>query len=151
MIGAILRSRLLHLALRLVIGGMFLYAAFPKVLNPATFAIAVRGYKIVPFSLSNLAAIAMSWGELIAAGMLVLGILTRKAAAAIFILLAVFIAAIATALLRGMVVDCGCFGEGSSATSWMLVVRNILLLAGTWIIIRYNDGSWSVFPGRRRR
>ena len=150
MIRGILTGRVLNLLLRLGIGGLFLYAAFPKVMNPASFAIAVRGYKIVPFSLSNLAALAMSWGEVAAAVMLILGILTRKAAAAIFILLVVFIVAIATTLVRGMVVDCGCFGEGSSATSWLLVVRNVLLLAGCFLIMRYNDGAWSVFPGKRR-
>jgi len=150
MIRGILTGRVLNLLLRLGIGGLFLYAAFPKVMNPAAFAIAVRGYKIVPFSLSNLAALAMSWGEVAAAVMLILGILTRKAAAAIFILLVVFIVAIATTLVRGMVVDCGCFGEGSSATSWLLVVRNVLLLAGCVLIMRYNDGAWSVFPGKRR-
>jgi uncharacterized membrane protein YphA (DoxX/SURF4 family) len=83
--------------------------------------------------------------------MLVLGILTRKAAAAIFILLVVFIAAIATTQVRGMVVDCGCFGEGGASTSWLLIVRNLFLLAGAFLVIRYNDGSWSLFPGRRRR
>jgi uncharacterized membrane protein YphA (DoxX/SURF4 family) len=145
-----LSNRALNLAARLVVGGLFFYAAFEKVLHPAAFAMAVRGYKIIPFSLSNLFAIAVSWSELFAAVMLILGIFTRKAAGAIFLLLIVFIAAISMVMVRGMVVDCGCFGEGGAHTSWLLLVRNAALLFGCWLIIRYNDGWLSVYPGTRR-
>jgi uncharacterized membrane protein YphA (DoxX/SURF4 family) len=149
MMGRFLTSRILNLILRLAIGGVFIYAAWTKVLHPAAFAMAVRGYKIIPFSLSNLFAIAVSWSELFAAVMLILGIFTRKAAGAVFILLVVFIAAIAAVMVRGMVVDCGCFGEGGAHTSWLLLARNTLMLFGCFLIIRYNDGWLSVYPGRR--
>lgn len=144
-----LRSRVLNFVLRLVIGGVFLYAAVEKVLHPGAFAIAVRGYKLIPFSLSNLFAIALSWSELVAATFLILGIFTRKAASALFILLLVFMAAISTVLVRGMVIDCGCFGEGGSHTSWLLLVRNALMAFGAFLIIRYNDGWLSLYPGKR--
>jgi putative oxidoreductase len=146
-----LANRWLNLVLRFVIGGVFAYAAFDKVLNPAAFAMAVRGYKLIPFSLSNLFALALSWSELFAAIMLILGILTRKAAGAVFILLIVFIAAISAVMVRGMVIDCGCFGEGGSHTSWILLVRNALMLFGAFLIIRYNDGWLSLYPGRGAR
>jgi uncharacterized membrane protein YphA (DoxX/SURF4 family) len=145
----ILSHRSLNLVLRFVVGGVFAYAAFEKVTHPASFAIAVRGYKIIPFSLSNFFAIAVSWSELLAAAMLILGILTRKAAATAFLLLIVFMAAIGAVMVRGMVVDCGCFGEGGAHTSWLLLVRNALLLFGAFLIIRYNDGWLSLFPGAR--
>jgi len=145
-----LRDRRLNLVLRFVIGGLFAYAAFEKVLHPAAFAMAVRGYKLIPFSLSNLFAIAVSWSEIVAATFLILGILTRKAAGAIFILLIVFIIAITTTIVRGMVIDCGCFGEGGATTSWLLLVRNAALLFGSFLIIRYNDGWMSLFPGTPR-
>ena len=144
-----LRDRRLNLVLRFVIGGMFFYAAFEKVLHPSAFAMAVRGYKLIPFSLSNLFAIAVSWSELVAAAFLILGILTRKAAGAIFLLLIMFIAAISTVLVRGMVIDCGCFGAGGAHTSWLLLVRNAVLLVGAFLVIRYNDGWMCLRPGTR--
>lgn len=146
-----LRSRWLNLAARLIVGGLFFYAAFEKVLHPAAFAMAVRGYKLIPFSLSNLFAIAVSWSELVAATLLIFGILTRKAAGAIFILLIMFTAAITTVLVRGMVIDCGCFGEGGASTSWLLLVRNAALLFLTFLVIRHNDGWASLRPGPRPR
>lgn len=142
-------GRVLGLLLRLFLGGLFVYAAFSKVADPTGFAMSVRGYKIVPFALSNLFALSVSWTELLAGVMLILGLWTRKAAGAIAILLAMFIAAIAMVLVRGMVVDCGCFGEGGSSTSWLLIVRNLGLLIAAILIIRYNDGFASLYSGRR--
>jgi uncharacterized membrane protein YphA (DoxX/SURF4 family) len=142
-----LRNRRLNLVLRFVIGGLFAYAALEKVLHPAAFAMAVRGYKLIPFSLSNLFAIAVSWSEIVAATFLILGIWTRKAAGAIFILLVMFTTAISTVLVRGMVIDCGCFGEGGATTSWLLLVRNAALLFGSFLIIKYNDGWLGLLPG----
>jgi putative oxidoreductase len=146
MIARILTGRPLNLLLRLGRGGRFLYAALEKVLHPAAFAIAVRGYKIVPFAYSNLFSLALSWSELVAAIALILGVFTRKAAGAVFILLIVFIAGISATLIRGMVIDCGCFGEGGSSTSWLLIVRNVFLLAGAYLVVRYNDGWLSLHP-----
>ena len=147
-IGRLLTGRGLNLVLRLFLGGMFVYAALGKVADPAGFAMSVRGYKIVPFALSNVFALSMSWTELLAGVMLILGLWTRKAAGAIAILLTMFIVAIAMVLVRGMVVDCGCFGEGGSSTSWLLIARNLALLTATILVICYNDGFASVYAGR---
>lgn len=148
----ILAGRELNLVLRLFIGGMFIYAAWDKVLNPYAFAASIRAYKIVPFAMSNFCTLAISWSELIAGVMLVLGILTRKAAGAVFVLVVVFIAAIATTIVRGMVIDCGCFGsDGGASTSWILIGRNIALLVGTMLVMHYNDGFLALYPGGRER
>jgi len=150
-IGRILTGRGLNLVLRLFLGGMFVYAAWSKVIEPAGFAMSVRGYKIIPFALSNLFALGVSWTELVAGAMLILGVFTRKAAGAIAILLVMFIVAISMVIARGMAVDCGCFGsEGGSSTSWILIVRNVALLAAAYLIMRYSDGFLSLFPGVRR-
>jgi uncharacterized membrane protein YphA (DoxX/SURF4 family) len=150
MIGRILTGRELNLVLRLFLGGLFVYAALSKVTDAAGFAMSVRGYKIVPFELSNVFALSVAWTELVAGVMLILGIWTRKAAAAILILLVMFIAAIAMVLVRGMTVECGCFGEGGSATSWMLILRNLGLAVAAILVTGWNDGFASVFPGGRR-
>jgi len=147
---SILANRYLNLGLRLLLAGMFLFAAWEKILHPQQFAIAVRSYQIVPVPVSNLFALCLAWSEGIAGLFLLFGTYPRRAAGAIFILLVMFIAALTTVLVRGMVIDCGCFGEGhSSAVSPWLIVRNVLLLAAAWIVIRYNDGFLCVRPERR--
>ena len=149
---AFLTGRTLNLILRLFLGGLFVFAAWHKVMQPLGFAMSVRGYKIIPFAYSNLFALGVSWAELVAGSMLMLGIFTRKAAGAVAILLVMFIVAIATVVIRGMTVDCGCFGdEGGSTASWLLIVRNLALLAAAYLVMRYNDGYMSLFPGGRRQ
>lgn len=149
MIARILTGSALNFVLRLFLGGLFIYAAWSKVLEPAGFAMSVRGYKIIPFALSNLFALGVSWTELVAGAMLILGVFTRKAAGAIAILLFMFIVAISMVIIRGMAIDCGCFGsEGGSSASWILIARNVALLAACCLIVRYNDGFLSLFPGR---
>ena len=151
---SLLQNRYLNLALRLLLGAMFVYAAWDKVFHPQQFAISVRAYQIVPVAVSNLFALSLAWAELIAGAMLLLGIFTRKAAGAVFILLATFVVALGTVLVRGMVIDCGCFkssDHGTSPVSMWLIVRNLLSLGAAWLVIQYNDGFASVYPGRIRR
>ncbi len=146
-------NRYLNMALRLLLGGVFLYAAWHKVLHPQQFAISVRAYQIVPVSISNLFALSLAWGEGLAGTMLILGILPRKAAGAVFIFLVMFIAALSTVLVRGMVIDCGCFKSGehaSSGVSPVLIIRNVFLLAAAWLVIQYNDGFLCLYSRRRR-
>jgi putative oxidoreductase len=151
-IARILTGRGLNLVLRLFLGGLFVFASWHKVIEPLAFAMSVRGYKIIPFAYSNVFALVVSWSELIAGVMLILGIFTRKAAGAVAILLVMFIVAITMVVVRGMTVDCGCFSsEGGSSASWLLIVRNVALLAASYLIMRYNDGYLSLFPGGKRR
>lgn len=141
MIARIITGKQLNLLLRLLLAVVFLYAAWSKVQHPHEFAISIRAYKVIPVSLSNLFALAMSWSELVAGALLLLGFYTRKAAAAVFVLLVTFTIAIATVIVRGQVVDCGCFGpEGSSSTGPLLLVRNLALLVAAFLVMRYNDG-----------
>jgi hypothetical protein len=154
MMSALLGNRFLNLALRLLLGGVFVYAAWSKVLHPQQFAIAVRAYEIVPVPVSNLFALCLSWSELIAGSLIILGIFPRQAAGAILLMLSMFTIALATVLIRGMVIDCGCFESGehaSSPVSPFLIVRNLLLIFAAWIVIQYHDGFLTVFPKPRRR
>jgi len=109
-------------------------------MNPQQFAISVRAYQIVPLNLSNLFALALSWSELVAGALLIVGFLTRKAAGTVMIMLTMFIVAIATVIVRGMVIDCGCFGSEGSNAGPVLIVRNVALMAAAFLVMRYNRG-----------
>ena len=146
--GALISSRPFNLALRLLLGGMFVFAAWDKVANPQAFAIAVRAYKIIPVEYSNVFALTLAWSELIAGAMILIGLFTRKAAGAIFLMLGMFCVAIGLVLVRGMVVDCGCFGSDGSATGPLLIVRNLALMVAAVIVMRYHDGWLAIAPRR---
>ena len=145
--------RWLGVALRLLVGVVLLYASWDKVQHPQAFAISVRAYELMPVSLSNLFALVVAWTELVAGAMLVMGVFVRPAAGAAFLLLALFTAALVTVVVRGMVIDCGCFGSGednhATVGLWM-IGRNLVLLAAAWFVIRYHDGYLALFPRASR-
>lgn len=151
---ALLTGKEFIAVLRVLLGAVFVYSAWDKVLHPERFAIAVRAYEILPQSLTNVYALALAWAELLTGLLLVLGLYTRKAAAAILMLLLVFIVAIATTVVRGMVIDCGCFSnEGGAKTGYLLILRNLFLIAAALMVMRFENGFFALsrFASRRPR
>ena len=107
----------LLVGLRLVLGGIFLWAGWAKISEPALFAQTVRAYEVLPLMLIHPYAIILPWIEVVAGGLMVLGIWTRSSALVILILLISFGFALSINLYRGADFSCGCFGfdgaEGS--------------------------------------
>lgn len=121
-------------ALRLALGGLFLYAAGVKLPDMAAFAESVANYRLVPAPVVGAAAAAVVGVELTAALLLVAGVWVRAAAAVVAGLLGVFIGALALALARGIDLECGCFGGGEPA-SWLTVARDVVLVAWALALI----------------
>lgn len=139
------KNKYLLLALRVLLGAMFVYASLDKVANPHAFAINVRAYQIIPVSLSNLFALVLAWSELVAGALLILGLFTRKAAATVFMLLVMFIAALTTVLVKGMVIDCGCFkSDGGSTVQPLLIARNVVSAVAAFLLIRFDEGFFGL-------
>lgn len=125
------RRTLLLLAARLIPAVVFLAAAYGKLRDPYAFAVSVYAYRVLPASLATVFAVLTPAIEVIAALALATGILGRGGAIVVGGLLLVFIVGLAQAILRGINIDCGCFGKGSSPVSFWLIARNygLLLLA----------------------
>lgn len=143
-------------ALRLFLGGLFVYASIHKLRDPVGFARIVYGYKILPNSLVNLFAIVLPGVELVAGAFLLAGFLVRGAALAVSASLALFMCAIGFNLARGLEFDCGCFSLSKSThgAALDLLLRDIALLAIGLKVLHSaaNPLSPDVTPslGRRR-
>jgi len=115
------------LAARLYLGGVFLAACLHKIAAPEMFAVDVATYGILPLALVNPMALLLPWIELFTAVQFFVGFRVRAAALLIAGMMAVFIAAIAIALARGLDMSCGCFASAGAAEdpiSWMTIVRD---------------------------
>lgn len=115
---------------RLLVGGVFIYASFYKIIEPAAFAKSIWYYHLMPGYMINLLALVLPWVEFLAGMFLIFGVLYRGAALWMNVLLVVFIVALSTAIARGIDIDCGCFKAAHSATesAWSSVIRNVALL-----------------------
>jgi uncharacterized membrane protein YphA (DoxX/SURF4 family) len=96
-------------ACRLLLGLVFVYASYDKILHPQAFARAVFNYQLVPDSAVNLIALILPWFELLLGLCLLFGVLLPGATVAGTGLLVVFLGALVFNQIRGLDVHCGCF------------------------------------------
>ena len=123
-----IRNKAVLVVFRLVLGGLFVYAGAAKALEPLDFAQNIRNYQLVGQSLSFMAALVLPWLEILAGAFLVAGIWKRGAALAITGLLVFFIVLTAVTMVRGLDVDCGCFGSLSRKSGWGVILEDLGML-----------------------
>lgn len=119
---------------RLLLGGIFMYAAVPKILDPAAFAVAVYNYRLLPDETIGIVAAGLPWIELAGGCMLVAGVRCRSACLVLTVLLGAFTAAMLINTLRGIDVECGCF-TADRMIGWGAVFEDALLtILGLWCL-----------------
>ena len=136
----LLNNDYLHLAIRLLIGGLFLYAGLPKILDTMGFASSIYNYKLFPAPIIGLTAVFVPWMEVLAGLALVLGVKVRGASLLISLLLMIFIILAAISAIRGLDIDCGCFSGVERKANWMAIFEDIALLGCAFIIFYFDRG-----------
>lgn len=126
----------LGLLARWVTGGVWIVAGGLKVTQPSASIEAVRAYELLPAPLVEPVGLALPAVELAIGVALVAGALTRGAAVASAVLFLAFVVGIASVWMRGIEIDCGCFGGGgaepgaASDYPWE-IARDLALLAAS--------------------
>lgn len=125
-------ARVIYHLCRLLLGGLFLYAGAAKALDVTAFARQIASYQVLPYLWNYLVAATLPCVEMLAGALLLAGRRVRPAALLLSFLTIVFMSALASVLVRGMEIDCGCFRPGKGHTSAgvaLLRDAGILLLA----------------------
>jgi uncharacterized membrane protein YphA (DoxX/SURF4 family) len=105
-------QRWLTTAARLVLGGVLVAAGALKISDPSGAVRAVQAYRLLPYDLTHAVGYGLPLLEILVGLLLVLGLFTRPAAVVGGVLMVVFIAGIISVWVRGLSIDCGCFGGG---------------------------------------
>ena len=135
--------RALVLALRVVLGAVFVYAAWTKLRQPwELFAMSVDAYKVLPYWAVVAVARTLPWAEMLIGLALMAGRWLRFSTAAASLLLLGFFVLMVRAYAKRMQIDCGCCGLGDPISPRTLL-RDGSLLAG------YLFLTWTSFRGRR--
>jgi uncharacterized membrane protein YphA (DoxX/SURF4 family) len=122
------------LALRVVLGVIFVYAAWLKLKEPwELFALAISGYQLLPLNAVQYVARTLPWFELVVGLLLISGVLLRVSASAVSLLLLGFMALMIRSYVKGMSIDCGCFGSGDPI-SWKTLLRDGSMLAASLVL-----------------
>jgi uncharacterized membrane protein YphA (DoxX/SURF4 family) len=104
-------------AARALLGVVFVVAGVLKFPDPAAAERAVRAYRLLPEGLVAPAAFGLPVLEVAVGLALLVGVFVRTAAIVSAVMLAVYIAAIASVWARGLSIDCGCFGGGGQVAA----------------------------------
>lgn len=110
-----------------------MYAGVSKVFDPGGLAASIRSYGLgLPEWFVTLSAYSLPLLEVLLGLYLLVGLFTRASAWAVNGLMALFLVALVQGALRGLEIDCGCFGSASgdeASSLWVDVLRDLGLLA----------------------
>ena len=134
---------------RLVLGGILLVAGWLKAFEFDTAQMAVRAYQVLPISVANVVGVILPWAEIAMAILLILGVAIRPMAIATAALMLLFIAAITQAGLRGLSIDCGCFGGGGTVepgqTKYLQeIARDFIFFFLAAYLYKYPVTKWAL-------
>jgi len=133
--------------IRLILGGIFFYSGAVKALDPLSFADNINQYELLPDSWINLVALTLPVFECLVALLLVTGRFDRIASSALIGMCMVFAVALISAIARGLVIDCGCFGtsEPDKWSAWWALLRDLCFLAGAaWLYFHALKASTAI-------
>lgn len=137
---------------RLILGGVFIAAGIPKILNPGAFAVAIRSYELaLPEWFVSFSAYALPYAEVLIGLYLVVGLFTKPTAWAATALMIVFTVALLQGAVRGLDINCGCFGAGEESSNlWLAFLRDVGLIALCLHVVFVPLGRFSVDALLRR-
>ena len=128
--------------LRLIIGGIFVYASLDKIVRPDRLAEIIMNYQILPFDMVNISAIWLPYLELLVGVFVITRVWLRACSLLLIGLSFLYISAILSALTRHIPLVCGCFSVSSqSFKTWGSLWQEFLLLLGCillWATTRKN-------------
>ena len=133
------------MAIRLAAAGIWLVAGAGKLPELETFRTQVERYDVLPHALVAPFAFGLPFVEIAIGLYLAVGLFVRWSAAVGTVLMAVFVAAIAQAWARGLVIDCGCFGAlAQERVGIRTLLRDLALGLPTFLMLAWPARRLSV-------
>jgi uncharacterized membrane protein YphA (DoxX/SURF4 family) len=124
---------------------MLVVAGALKVGHPSNLAGDIAAFRLLPAAIVGPLALALPYIELLLGGYLVLGLFTRVAAALAATQFLIYAAAIASAVVRHIPANCGCFGPGDvAAADWGHVAFDCALVAAALFVAFGAPGALAV-------
>jgi uncharacterized membrane protein YphA (DoxX/SURF4 family) len=130
---------------RLVLGGLLIWAGALKIGHPIDLASAIAGFRLLPPDLVAPLAVILPYFEVLLGLYLLAGLFTRVAAWVAAAQFVIYAAAIASAVVRGIPANCGCFGPRDAAVAdWPHVAFDLALAALAILIALRAPGAFAL-------
>ena len=128
-----MKKKVCYTASRLFLGGIFLLAGIPKIIDPTGFSEIVYNYRLLPDIFVNLFALSLPCVETAVGILLLLNVWVPAMALLCTAMMFLFLGALGINMLRGLNIYCGCFATNPSEvitdfTMWIYIARDIFFL-----------------------
>jgi uncharacterized membrane protein YphA (DoxX/SURF4 family) len=122
--------RRVTLVLRLLLGAVFIYAAYTKLRQSwLLFALSIDSYQLLPEWAVFALARTLPALELVLGVLLIAGVWLRYLSIVAAAILGLFFSVMVVSYFRGAGIDCGCFGVGEPLSAKTLARDGVLLAA----------------------
>ena len=132
--------------IRVLLGVIFIYASYDKILDPGKFARSIANYHITPFGFENLIAIILPWLELFIGIGLIAGLMVDGSSMISGGLMTIFILFILQATLRGFNIECGCGLKEGEMVGWNKILENLVFLGASYLVWQRQQKLFEFFP-----
>jgi len=117
------------IAARIITSAVLFGAGVSKLVTGVDkFSIDIAGYRLLPEATTVFAAVSIIGAEILIGVAQLIGFAQPIPSLVASTLLLIFSLAVASVLLRGLDVSCGCFGERSKKVSSISLARNLVLM-----------------------
>jgi uncharacterized membrane protein YphA (DoxX/SURF4 family) len=146
-----MRAKAPQLFLRLILGAVFIYAAYTKLRQSwLLFALSIDSYQLLPEWAVLAVARTLPWFELALGVLLIAGVALRVLSVAATAILGLFFGVMLMSYFRGASIDCGCFGVGEALSVKTLARDGLLLMAAlTLVALAWRNRCASPLGGGR--
>ena len=139
-------NKYLILFFRIVVGAIFLWASFDKIIDPGKFARDISNYHIVPLGLENTIALILPWLEFFIGTGLIIGVMVDGSIIISSVLLITFNIMIAQAMARGFNIDCGCGLKEGQLVGFEKLIENFIFIIFSYFVYVRKEKILEFFP-----
>ena len=139
-------NKYLILFFRIIVGAIFLWASFDKIIDPFKFARDISNYHIVPLGLENTIALVLPWLEFFIGTGLIIGVMVDGSIIISSVLLITFNIMIAQAMARGFNIDCGCGLKEGQLVGFEKLIENFIFILFSYFVYVRKEKFLEFFP-----
>jgi uncharacterized membrane protein YphA (DoxX/SURF4 family) len=131
--------------LRVALGLLLIVTGALKIGHAPDLAAAIAGFRLLPPEIVEPMALILPWLEVFLGCYLVAGLFTRVVGWITVLQFVVYAGVIASAVLRNIPANCGCFGPGDTAVAdWPHVAFDLALAVLALVIALRGPGAYAL-------
>lgn len=136
---------------RVLLGGLLVTTGALKLGHATELAAAIAGFRLLPAAVIGPLSLALPLFEVLLGAYLIVGLFTRAAAVVAAVAFLIYAGAIASAVVRHIPANCGCFGpDDKSVADWPHVAFDLVLVVASLFVAYRAPGAVAVDRRFRR-